>query len=93
MGQVKLVWGAEEVDSGKENELPPARAWEIYGTDKGYSHQDNNGGEKRKDDHNILLKMPEREEQVENQRYVLCFQQVEMQEVCREVAKSGQLWV
>jgi hypothetical protein len=77
----------------KEKESPAARAGEIDGTDKRDCHEKNDGGEQSEDDHCDLLKMLERGVQAENQSYVLCFQQVAMQEVCREVAESGQLLV
>jgi hypothetical protein len=88
MGQVKLVWRAEEVDSGKEKESPAARAGEIEGTDKRDRDQNNDGGEQSEDDHCNLLKMLEREVQAENQKYALCFQQVAMQEYAEKWPKA-----
>jgi hypothetical protein len=69
-----------------------ASSREIDRTDKRNRNQKNDSSQERVDDHIPLPKSYDGEMHDTLQRYSLCFQRVAMDNVCRKVAKSGQLW-
>jgi hypothetical protein len=77
--------------SGGHQESVAAGVGEIDGTNKRYCNQNHQSGKKDQYNHSNLLESG-KGGQARRQSYVMCFQQVTMKEVCREVAKNGQVW-